>query len=437
MNPIRLRPGLSLALLLLGAFLLAAAAPAAESCAAAGCHATLVAGKSVHAATESCDACHEAVVTPHPQAGKATFKLTQSEPALCADCHDAFGKKGHVHEPVAQGSCSTCHDPHASQQPKLLLAAQGSLCGDCHSDALDGKHLHGPVSSGECTSCHTPHESDAKALLVKTGDALCFDCHSDIQDDLRGKSTVHAALDDGCTSCHDPHGAAQPKLLAEAGGALCLRCHDDVGAAAANAAVPHAALEDERGCAGCHAPHASNQAKLLLAPEKETCLACHGEVIDRGMAVLHQPIADGKCTPCHQPHGGANAKLLVKAFPTRPYVAYTGEEYGLCFECHNRELLQYADTSFATQFRDGERNLHFLHVNDPQKGRSCVFCHGVHGSAGAKLVEEGVKFGQWSLPIKFVKTETGGGCAPGCHRPAYYDREVAGRKPPAKSAGGG
>ena len=38
-------------------------------------------------------------------------------------------------------------------------------------------------------------------------------------------------------------------------------------------------------------------------------------------------------------------------------------------------------------------------------------------------------FGKWKLPLKFVKTETGGGCSPGCHKPQYYDREVPGRKP--------
>jgi hypothetical protein len=29
----------------------------------------------------------------------------------------------------------------------------------------------------------------------------------------------------------------------------------------------------------------------------------------------------------------------------------------------------------------------------------------------------------WDLPIQFEKTETGGGCKPGCHLPFAYDRE--------------
>lgn len=434
MSPRSPIPGLSIAALLAGAgLLLPAAAAAAETCASAGCHATLVAGKSVHAATDSCGDCHESVAEPHPQQGKATFKLAATEPELCANCHDAFGKKAHGHEPVATGSCSACHDPHASAQPKLLLADQRQLCGDCHSDQLASAHPHGPVSAGECTACHAPHESDQKALLLKTGDALCFDCHGDIQDQLK-KRTVHAAVDEGCTSCHDPHGAAHPKLLAEAGGALCFQCHDDIGEKVESSAVAHAAMDE--GCAACHAPHASDQPKLLLEPEKETCIGCHDGVLTAEMAVLHQPIADGACTPCHDPHGSANARLLTKAFPDKQYVPYTDTAYELCFDCHNRDLLRYPDTSFATGFRDGDVNLHYLHVNDPQKGRSCALCHNVHGGAGPKLLADKVRFGQWQLPIKFVKTETGGGCAPGCHKPLSYDREAAVKKPEAAKAGG-
>ena len=428
---------LPLAAFLLGACLcLPAATAAAESCASAGCHATLVAGQSVHAATDSCGDCHESVAEPHPQKGKATFKLAATEPELCANCHDAFGKKAHGHEPVASGACSTCHDPHAPAQPKLLRAAQLELCGDCHSDQLGAAHPHGPVSAGECTACHSPHESDQKALLLKAGDALCFDCHGDIQDQLK-KKTVHAAVDEGCTSCHQPHGSAHPKLLAETGGALCFQCHDDIGEKVQKSAVVHAAVEDDKGCAACHAPHASDQAKLLLLPEQETCVGCHDGVLTKEMTVVHQPIADGRCTPCHDPHGSANSRLLVKAFPERPYVPYTDAAFALCFDCHDRDLLRYPDTSFATGFRDGERNLHYLHVNDPQKGRSCVLCHAVHGSAGPMLVADSVEFGQWTLPIKFKKSETGGTCAPGCHKPASYDRQAAVKRtaPEAKSAG--
>ncbi len=149
------------------------------------------------------------------------------------------------------------------------------------------------------------------------------------------------------------------------------------------------------------------------------------------MTVLHGPIKDGTCTACHDPHGAKFANLLAKEFPADAYAPYTDTEYELCFSCHKRDLLQYPDTSFATGFRDGERNLHYLHVNNKAKGRSCRLCHNMHGSANPKLIADAVPFGKWSLPLKFVKTETGGGCSPGCHKPQYYDRQVPGRKPEA------
>jgi predicted CXXCH cytochrome family protein len=195
--------------------------------------------------------------------------------------------------------------------------------------------------------------------------------------------------------------------------------------------VIHAAVKSDKGCASCHSSHASDNAKLLLSPEKDTCLSCHKAIVTAGMTALHGPVAEGKCTPCHDPHGGENAKLLVAGFPRDAYVPYSDKAYALCFSCHKRDLVQYADTSFATGFRDGERNLHFLHVNNQQKGRSCKLCHSLHGGSSPKLMAESVPFGAWSLPLKFVKTETGGSCSPGCHKMQSYDRKSPGKKPEA------
>jgi predicted CXXCH cytochrome family protein len=419
--------------ILAGVLLLAGRDAAAQnSCVTAQCHATLLTPKNVHPPTESCDSCHESVEAQHPQKGKKTFKLTSEPPELCSSCHDAFGKKSDVHPPVKDGMCTTCHDPHASDEPKLLVQPLKDLCTSCHDDKTNFPHMHGPVSAGDCTACHTPHESDLKPLLLKKEDELCAGCHVDIQELLK-KPDVHPALDGGCTSCHNPHGSAHPKLLNEEGAAVCFTCHDDIGAKVEKSAVVHGAVKSEKGCASCHSPHASDNAKLLLLPEKETCLSCHKTIITKNMTTLHGPIGEGKCTPCHDPHGSPNAKLLAAEFPTGPYVPYTDKEYALCFSCHKRDLLQFPDTSFATGFRDGERNLHYLHVNNKQKGRSCVMCHNVHGSSQTKLIADSVPFGKWSLPLKFVKTDTGGSCSPGCHKTQNYDRKNPGKKPePAK-----
>ncbi len=53
----------------------------------------------------------------------------------------------------------------------------------------------------------------------------------------------------------------------------------------------------------------------------------------------------------------------------------------------------------------------------------------MHGSGNSKLIADSVPFGKWSLPLKFVKTDTGGSCAPGCHKMQSYDRKNPGKKP--------
>ena len=428
MKPRMLRSCLLMVATLTSGLFVAFPAAAEETCVTAQCHATLLKAKNVHPPTDSCTTCHESVTTPHPQKDKKTFKLTQEPPEVCTNCHDAFGKKSTVHPPVKDGMCTTCHNPHASDEPKLLAQPVKELCGACHSDKTGFKFMHGPVSAGDCTACHTPHESDSKSLLLKEGETLCVGCHVDMQEVLK-KKNVHPALSGGCTSCHDPHGSAHPKLLSEEGAKLCFQCHDQIGEKVEKSPVVHAAVKSEKGCASCHSPHASDNAKLLLTPEKDACLGCHKDIITKTMTVLHGPINEGHCTACHDPHGAAYSKLLAREFSPDTYVPYTENEYALCFGCHKRDLLQYPDTSFATNFRDGERNLHYLHVNNKQKGRSCRLCHNLHGGSSPKLMRDSATFGKWNLPIKFVKTDTGGGCSPGCHKPAWYDRQSPGRKP--------
>jgi predicted CXXCH cytochrome family protein len=435
MNQKNFRTCLPLALFLIGGVLLVCDdAMAEEGCTSAECHAQLLKGSTVHPIAETCESCHESVETPHPKKGKKTFKLTQDPPDLCYTCHEKLGAKSVVHMPVQGGMCTACHNPHSSNQPKLLAQPMKDLCGTCHADHVDFKFMHGPVSAGDCTACHAPHESDTKKLLLKEGAELCFGCHLDMPDVVK-KKHVHPALAGGCTSCHNPHGGDYPKMLAQEGQELCFMCHPQIGEKVKESAVAHPALLTEKGCASCHSPHASDNEKMLLNPVKDICVTCHDGIIPKNATVLHGPNNDGKCTRCHEPHGSQNDTLLVGKFPTDAYVPYTDTEFALCFTCHKRDMVQYAETSFATNFRDGEKNLHYRHVNNKQKARSCKLCHSWHGSPNPKLIAESVPFGKWTLPLKFVKTETGGGCSPGCHKPQYYDRKTPGKKPEAAKPG--
>jgi len=417
-----------IALSLLGLPLAFGAPAAGEGCVTAKCHATMLKTKNIHPAAEPCDTCHQPVSQPHPQKKNKTFKLTEEVPGLCLQCHPKPGAMKYVHPPVKDGMCTTCHNPHDSAEPKLLAQPMKALCTSCHPDKTSYKYVHGPAATGDCTSCHRSHESNNAHLLIKDGAALCYLCHVDMEGNIK-KKYVHTALEGGCTSCHNPHGSSEKKFFAAAGAGLCYQCHSPIEEKLKSAKSIHAPIKTDRGCSTCHAAHASDAPKLLAKTGMNLCLDCHKDLIKKTQTVLHGPIKDGQCTPCHDPHGTPNEKLLIKPYTTEFYVSYSDNEFQFCFSCHNRDLLRFPTTSFATGFRDGNKNLHYLHINRKDRGKSCKVCHVVHAGENPKLLAEKVPFGKWSLPLKFVKTETGGSCAPGCHQPYAYDR-----KTPAKDA---
>jgi predicted CXXCH cytochrome family protein len=138
---------------------------------------------------------------------------------------------------------------------------------------------------------------------------------------------------------------------------------------------------------------------------------------------LHGPVEEGDCIACHNPHATDYAKHLVEFFPDDFYFPYQVKNYAMCFGCHNKEVATEAFTETLTDFRNGDLNLHFTHVNR-EKGRSCKACHEVHAGNQEKHIRREVPYGKinWMLPIKFMKTETGGNCDVGCHKPRPYDR---------------
>jgi hypothetical protein len=85
-----------------------------------------------------------------------------------------------------------------------------------------------------------------------------------------------------------------------------------------------------------------------------------------------------------------------------------------------------------TRFRNGEVNLHWLHVNR-EKGRTCRACHEVHASKNPFHIRDAVPFGSkgWLIEIKFKQTTNGGSCSPGCHSDKTYDRGDSAPAPPA------
>jgi len=134
----------------------------------------------------------------------------------------------------------------------------------------------------------------------------------------------------------------------------------------------------------------------------------------------HGPVRAGNCVGCHSPHGGEEYRLLKRPYPATFYSPFDIANYSLCFSCHEEALVLEPETSTLTFFRDGTRNLHFLHVNREDRGRTCRACHEVHASPHPSHIRDTVPFGNYDLPLNFQKHESGGSCFPACHVKQSY-----------------
>ena len=411
------------------------AVPAAD-CTNAGCHADVKQFKVVHGPVNvnACDACHKLTDAPSHK-----FAMTRAKAQTCTFCHqlDTQGAKV-VHKPVADGACLACHNPHGGGDRHFLRGkTMRDTCDACHQDVVGkNKYLHGPVAAGACGGCHRAHSSDLPKLLVATGRDLCVSCHKEMDEQLRETKFVHQPVKDDCSQCHDPHGSDFPMQVRKGTVDLCFSCHGDIKKAVAAAPQKHSVVTSKAACLSCHTPHGGELAKLLKNKQVTVCLSCHNKTIttDTGRTiasqsavlapgmVAHGPIREGDCGGCHNAHGGANTHLLAKPYPPTFYAKFSVDRYGLCFGCHDKQLALTEHTDSLTGFRNGDANLHYVHVNRPDRGRTCLACHETHVSKYAMHIRESVPFGQWDMPINYAPTKTGGSCAPGCHRALAYDR---------------
>ena len=301
-----------------------------------------------------------------------------AEPFKCSACHRGLAKASFAHKPVAAGQCLRCHQQLSGDHPlgkgsMGFIVPKEKLCVSCHTTLLKKPNLHKPVALGQCTLCHVPHSSENKSLLKNPAPALCFGCHP--KERFTGSHTHKPVADGNCLACHDPH--------------------------------------------------QSDSKSLLRRPGAELCFGCHDRKIAAGKSV-HSPVGKGACLGCHAVHGSGFRKILKADFPQELYRPFGTDAFPLCFTCHNPQLVTAVRTEKATNFRNGDRNLHAVHVNKAGKGRSCKICHNPHASAQDRLINpKAPGFGSWEIPIRYDATPTGGGCSVGCHRTFRYDRVKA------------
>ncbi len=308
--------------------------------------------------------------------------------------------------------------------------------------------VHSPFATGDCALCHEGKDPKAPGKAIKPVNDTCFACHEEMQQALAQGKYKHLAAQKDCTFCHNPHNAKLRQLLVAEMPALCTGCHVGIRKDM-DSAVKHDALTSGRSCSACHSPHASGVEKVLLRLPYEQCVGCHsadgmkdssGKPMTNFAKLLaespvrHAPIESKDCSACHKPHGSAHTRLAIADYPAQFYAPYAPERYALCFTCHDDKLAAQAETTVDTRFRDGARNLHFLHVNKADRGRTCRACHEVHAAKQPFIVRDSVPFGPkgWALNVGFRRNPDGGTCEKTCHAAKSYVNAAAAMTPAKK-----
>jgi predicted CXXCH cytochrome family protein len=369
------------------------------------------------------------IIKPHdPLAGKA-----------CVDCHKRVASTNVNCLLAKKDLCESCHKVPAEGGPAKLVQPSEPLCFKCHKkDQYKGSFVHGPFAAGACTTCHDPHGGNVPGMLRTTGSQMCLECHREMSARFSNARFRHKAAATNCLDCHSPHMSDQRYMLTAAVPDLCAKCHEKTVRDLQTAAVKHSPTTKDSACMNCHDPHAAQESKLLITDEVDGCLKCHDKTVKAenqefaDMKKLlaanpysHGPIQNRDCSGCHNPHGSPYYRILKNQYPQGFYAPFFISNYDLCFRCHDAALATEEHTTSATKFRDGDRNLHFIHVNKASHGRTCRSCHEVHASTNTKHISKTVPFGNWELPVKFEETKNGGSCTPGCHTVQKYDRQQA------------
>ncbi|MFO1497515.1 MAG: cytochrome c3 family protein [Verrucomicrobiota bacterium] len=141
---------------------------------------------------QGCESCHGPGSKHVAIGGAGREKMIVNpgkDPQACFQCHLDVNASFHLpqHHPVLEGkmNCVQCHDPHGQDIMKpaggLAMARLNQTCAQCHREQTRPFVFeHGALREG-CTSCHSPHGSINPKLLIMRDANLCLRCHAQRQ----------------------------------------------------------------------------------------------------------------------------------------------------------------------------------------------------------------------------------------------------------------
>ena len=160
----------------------------------------------------SCSDCHNI-----HRSAPMTRLLPQRASNLCISCHTEqktdFSKP--FHHRVREGAmeCNDCHEPHSGIDRRMNRSSFSGqeMCVRCHTEK-QGPFVfeHAAVRIRGCEGCHEPHGSNNPKMLVRsTMTALCLECHSRtpvtrsiLTSQPPSFHNVNSPTYQNCTSCH-------------------------------------------------------------------------------------------------------------------------------------------------------------------------------------------------------------------------------------------